>query len=302
VSDVLVTDVTDRSLSVLWHSSEASTGSLNVFDGPLCTVPTTGVSVVSYPLLDADPAQQTALRTVATAQGLLRVQVTGLAADTAYCFQTVTTSTSTADVTVSPTVPQAVTTQVEVTRAKTPTSGTGLVPFANDVLAHTAALPSPSTAIQASVVAVGVINLTGQPVSSVVTGVAGDTAAQPTVLLDLNNGFDTVNRQTIDVLGGERLRLLEYRGLAGCRLERFRKVPADLALAEIKAPAPCFDSADFDCNDSVNILDVLRVAGGFGTVAGGFCFNPDLDLIPSGSVNILDVLAVAGRFGLVAPP
>jgi len=300
VSDVLVTDVTDRSFSVVWTASEASTGSLNVFDGPLCTTVTAGITLVSHPVLNPDPAVKDAIKTAAEDKGILKVQVSGLAAAAPYCVQTVTTSKSTLEQPVAPAVPQNVTTQIQVTRTRTIAPSPDLLPFANDVIAHPLYAPDQTTAVTGGIVAMGVLNLLGQSLSNIVASVVGDGGAAPMTLTDLNNLFDPVNLQTVNLLGSgsERLRLLEYRGLAGCKLERFRKVPTDLGLAEIKAPAACFNSADFDCTDRVNILDVLRVAGGFGSRAGDFCYNPDLDVIVSSNVNILDVLAVAGRFGL----
>lgn len=298
VGDILVTDVTDRSFSVVWTSSEASTGSLHVFEGSLCTSPAGGIEISAYPLMETDPARQSALRSAATAQGLLRVQVTGLTPGSEYCVQTVTTSTQTADVTVSPATPIGINTQIETTRLRAPVSGTGLALSANDILAYGASLPAPPTGLRAEIVAVSVVDASGQPVSNVITGVVGDAITQPVALLELNNLFGSTSRQTANLSGGERLQVLDYRGLAGCRLERFRKVPADAELAQIKSPAPCFDNADIDCNDRVNILDVLRVVGGFGRQSNDFCFNPDWDVVLSGNINILDVLNVVGKFGL----
>ncbi len=154
----------------------------------------------------------------------------------------------------------------------------------------------------AEIFAANVIDATGQPLTNVVTGVVGDGIEQPVALIDLNNLFGTASLQTADLVGSERLHLLNYRGLSGCRIERFRKVPADAGLSQMKAPAPCFDRSDIDCNSRVNILDVLRVVGGFDSKAGDFCFNSDTDLNGSGNVNILDVLTVVGKFGLAAPP
>lgn len=303
VSDVLVTDVTDRSFSVVWTSSEASTGSLNVFDGPLCTTVTAGITLVSHPVLNPDPAVKDAIKTAAEDKGILKVQVSGLAAAAPYCVQTVTTSKSTSEQTVAPAVPQNVTTQIQVTRTHTIAPSPDLLPFANDVIAHPLYAPDQTTAVTGGIVAMGVLNLLGQSLSNIVASVVGDGGAAPMTLTDLNNLFDPVNLQTVNLLGSgsERLRLLEYRGLAGCKLERFRKVPADFDRAEVKAPAPCFDPADVDCDDRVRLADVLKVVEGFGTSSGAGCFNPDLDFNRDRIVRLSDVLYVVGKYGTSKP-
>ena len=298
VSDVLITDVTDRSFAVVWTASEASTGSLNVFDGPLCTTPTAGITLVSHPVLNPDPAVKDAIKTAAEDKGILKVQVSGLAAATPYCVQTVTTSKSTSDP-AAPAAPLNVTTQTQITRARTIAPSPDLLPFANDVIAYPVYAPDQTTAVTGGIVAIGVLDLLNQPLSNVVTGIVGDGTAAPLALTDLNNLFDPVNRQTVNLRGSgqERLRLIEYRGLAGCKLERFRKVPADFDRAEVKAPAPCFTGADLDCNNVVDIRDIVRDIGGYLTRRGDFCFNSDLDITGDGIVDIRDIVLIIGRFG-----
>ncbi len=298
VSDILVTDATDRSFSVVWSSSEASTASLNVFNGPACTTPTAGVTLVSHPVLDPTPATKTAIKTAAENNGILKVQVSGLTAATAYCVQTVTTSKSTADQTVAPATPINVTTETQITRTRTASPSPDLLPFSNDVLTYLVYSPDQVTAVSGGIVAIESFDQSSRPA----TGFVGDGTASPLTLTDLNNLYDKVTHNTINLVGGERLRVLEYRGTLGCRLEHFRKAPTDLELAEIKAPAACFDPADLDCNDTINILDILRVVGGFGRKVGDFCYNPDWDLVSSGNINILDILNAVGKFGRVKPP
>ncbi|MEW6215833.1 MAG: hypothetical protein AB1478_11645, partial [Nitrospirota bacterium] len=54
VSEIMVTDVTTTSFSVIWKSSEPSTPALNVFDGPDCSTPTAEAVITSQPLLSGD--------------------------------------------------------------------------------------------------------------------------------------------------------------------------------------------------------------------------------------------------------
>ena len=58
----------------------------------------------------------------------------------------------------------------------------------------------------------------------------------------------------------------------------------------------CARPLDIDCNNKVNILDILRVARAVGTSSGGTCFNSDLDINTDGTVDQLDADAVTGGF------
>lgn len=62
----------------------------------------------------------------------------------------------------------------------------------------------------------------------------------------------------------------------------------------------CF-YADLDCNDSVDISDVQKVAGQWGKAPGSPGYNPDYDIDRDGDTDIVDVQYVAGRWGQSAP-
>jgi hypothetical protein len=74
-------------------------------------------------------------------------------------------------------------------------------------------------------------------------------------------------------------------------------VPADRELAEIKAPGACFDPSDLDCNDTVDVRDIVRDINGYLTTQGDFCYNSDLDQTLDGLVDIRDIVSVIGKFG-----
>ncbi len=287
VSDVMVTDITPRSFSVIWNSSEPSTSILDVFDGPDCLTPTAGAVIIPHPIQSGDDT----IRTSAENNGIMKVQVTGLEPFTEYCFQSITTSISTSEETVFPVTPIKITTETQITT--THFVDADILPFTNDILYFPINAPDQTTAIDGGLLVVDLIGLS----SSAITGFVGDGIASPYTLLDLKNLFDRVDRENINLVGDERIKLLEYRGIQGCTLERYRKVPLDMELSEVKEPGACFDPADLDCNDTVNILDILRDIGGFDTATGDFCFNSDLDLDNNETVNILDILNVVGKFG-----
>jgi hypothetical protein len=174
VEGILVTDVTDRSFSVVWTSSEPSTGTLNVFDalpppgGGTFQIPTAGVSLYPSPVKSPDIAVQNA---------------------------------------------------------------NGVTP------------------VEGGILAVDLVDLGSSPV----TGYVEDGIVAPSALANLNNLYDTTLRQIINLVGNERIRLLEFRGKSGCTLERFRKVPPDLESGEVKEPLGCYIRSDLDCSDTVNI-------------------------------------------------
>jgi hypothetical protein len=268
IEEAVVTDVTPVAFSVVWLVQEPSQVSLNVFNFPGCSTPASGISVnISS----------------AAGTGISKATVTGLTSNAAYCYQITATSQTTLESAFFPATPGIVMTELEITRSFS--SGNSLIPFSNDVLY---APSTNGTILLASVTG------SSYPVSAFV----GDGISPPNALMDLNNLFKSATRETLNLLGDERLRLLEIRGTGGCTLERWRKVPLDNDLAEIKAPAACFDKGDLDCNNTVNILDILRDIGGFNTFDTGFCFNSDLDMDKNGTVNILDILYIVGRFGI----
>ena len=84
VSHVMVTDVTTVSFSVIWASSEASTADLEVYEDAAGTIAVSDYVITPHPVNNGDAAIQTA----AEDNGVMKVMVTGLEADTTYYFQT----------------------------------------------------------------------------------------------------------------------------------------------------------------------------------------------------------------------
>lgn len=276
VSEITVTDVTPVAFSVVWIVSEPSNVSVNVFQTPECTNPVSGI------LINAISIDST---------GVSKATVTGLMPATAYCYQTVTTSKSTPDTTLSPATPQQFTTEIEIVR--TYTQGTEILPFGNDLILHPV-YRFDQTAGTGNLLLISLVG-SSTPLSSW----TGEGIPAPEALIDLNNIFSAATGQNMNLMGGERMKLIEMRGADGCTLDRWRKVPVDNGLAEVKNPDVCFTREDLDCNDTVNILDILRDIVGFNTSSGDVCFNYDLDVNGNETVNILDILQVIGEFGAV---
>jgi hypothetical protein len=267
VTQMEVTDVTPGSFAVTWVASEPSTASLSVYQSDCSTIVTGLATTVEK----------------SDATGNMKATATGLAAGTAYCYQTLTTSVSTSDTTLAPAVPASFITATAVVR--TQATGTAIIPLANDLVKVPSAPAAPDGVLE-------VLYLNGGkgPISVLMTS---DARRQ---YFNLNNLFDGAAGTTANLTGGELVRISERRGASGCIIDRHRRVPADLESTGARDLLSSPRRQDIDYSGVVNILDVLRVAGGMGTAAGGPCFNDDLDVTNSGIVDQTDLNSVIGTF------
>ena len=275
VSLVEVTDVTPASFAVTWLSSEPAHGSLLLFAAD-CVTPLANPSLVSE---GSDRS------------GFIKVTASALAARTSYCYQTVTVSKSSAETTLYPLNRATTVTEKSVVRTIT-VNGTS-VPFANDLLA----VPPPYAPTVADgqdglLVILNMLDGKGNtPLSQLLTA---DSAKN---YFNMNNIFASVIGESVNLTGGERVKITERHGNVGCTaITRFRKVPADGEITRERNFSRCGRSDDIDCNDTVNILDILRITRGVGSTRGDICFNSDLDINSDGSVTQLDVDAAVGGF------
>jgi hypothetical protein len=294
VSEVMVTDITTRSFSVIWKSNEPSTPSLKVFNGSDCLTPTANAVITPSPIASGDMD----IADAAEDNGIMKVTVTGLSPDTEYCYQTVTTSKSSSDITIAPVTPEKVLTKLLTVRTYLDDLTQNIKPFANDLILFQVFEPDQQTFSEGSLlVAEG-------PGGAKLSAFVGDGIASPYALIDLNNLFTADTRVNMDLLGCETLILREFKGDAGCAdsatIVRFRKVPFDNELTAIKVPMQCF-FADNDCSGKVDILDVQRGLNIFNTKTGDCNYNSDLDIVADGVVNILDIQGVLNRFSEVVP-
>ena len=98
ILDLLVTDVTPRSFSVTWYTSEPCFPYLRVFDDAAGTVRTSYAIVIPQ-------YTNAVMRPASTGHNVLQVKVAGLRPESAYYFQTETTSISTGDTVIEPNEP-----------------------------------------------------------------------------------------------------------------------------------------------------------------------------------------------------
>ena len=276
VSRMAVADVTPRSFSVLWVSSEPAVGQINLFQADCST-----------PVADSSIAVQASDRT-----GMIKGTVSGLDADTAYCYQTVTVSKYSSDTTLSPAEPAPV--RTEKANARVVETLGQIVPFGNDLLRVPAPYVRPATGDVQDGVLVLLELLDGKGSSPLSLLLSSDGAGN---YFNMNNLFDPVSGQNLNLTGGERVRVTEMHGNAGCAsLVRFRKVPADMEVAGVRDLERGAPLVDIDCNDTINILDVIRVARSSGTADGDACYNSDHDMNGDGRVEPQDVETVIGGF------
>ena len=288
VDNVMITDVTPRSFSVIWASSEASDPVFLVYNDAAGTIPTVDAVITLQPVENSsDP-----IGDMAEENGVLKARVTGLLSDTAYYFQTVTTSKSTTDVTYYPaTTPLAsVTTESMVTRTKM--CGNVEIPFTNDLIVTECYLPDGSTPAQGTLLVVEVEGC-GYPLSRFV----GDGVAVPEAYVDLNNLFGYQSYQTQPLYGGQIVTLTKFMGIHGMEaMEHY--VPMNRQLAAMKSPLSIpLCEGDFNDDGDVDGSDLALFAAGFGRTdccEGSPCRG---DFYHDGDVDGSDLAIFAADFG-----
>lgn len=288
VTEVMVTDVTTSSFSVIWASSEASYPGLYVYDDAEGTVPTSDAVIRLQPV----ESDNNGIGIVAEDNGVLKVRVTGLEPDITYYFQTVTTSKSTLDVTCYPATPSfpGVTTESLVLRTKMCEEVE--VPFTNDLITMECYLPESSTPAEGTLL-VAEVEGCHYPISRFV----GDGVPVPEAYIDLNNLFSLQSYTTKPIYGGERLTLTRFMGIYGVETSEYY-VPVNEQLAQIKFPLlipPC--QGDFDGDGDVDGSDLAVFAADFGRTdcASGPPCEGDFD--NDGDVDGSDLAVFAADFG-----
>lgn len=225
VSHVMVTDVTCVSFSVIWAASEASYANLEVYEDEAGTIAVTEADITAHPINSGNLT----IAEAAQDNGVMKVRVTGLSADTTYYFKTLTTSKSTSDTTEFPVSSpfMSVTTQYETVRTKD--SSGDIVPFSNDVIIEECYMEDGVNPAEGTLL-IATITGANYPLTSFV----GDGVELPFALIDLNNAFDRESKENIDFEAGENLTLINFRGILGNSIVH-NKLPIDNSFAELKS-------------------------------------------------------------------
>ena len=227
VANILVTDVTTRSFSVIWGASEAATAALGVYADEDGLVAVSEAVIAAHPVVSGDVA----ISTAAEDNGVMKVQVTGLEPDTTYYFQTVTTSKSTDDTVLFPDPAPLLSVTTEHLTVRAIDNGSDLVPFGNDVIIWPCYLADGVTPAEGTLL-LATIEGANYPLTAFV----GDGVDLPDALIDLNNAFGLTSHENVDFQQGENLTLLNFRGMEGNSIITY-DVPLDNSLTEIKPPA-----------------------------------------------------------------
>lgn len=224
VDNVMVTDVTTVSFSVIWAASEAGFAAIEVYEDEDGTFPVSGAVVTPHPVKSGDEA----IKTAAEGNGVMKVMVTGLEPDTLYYFMTITTSKSTGDVVNYPIAAPFDFVKTENETVRTYESSGDVIPFSNDLIIEACYLNDGVTPAEGTLL-LATVKGGSHPVTSFV----GDGVSLPYAIIDLNNMFSSETYENLDLSQGANLTLLNFGGFAGNSIVT-HNVPQDDSLSEVK--------------------------------------------------------------------
>jgi len=293
VADVTVSDVTTRAFSVVWVSDEEITSAtIRVYEDENGDIPVTDGIVVKL----VSPPE-------ALSNGIAKVDVTGLAADTIYFIETETIGVGEGAVPVF--FPESTSALIEVktalsTTRENPTGG----PIVNDLIQHEIFEPDGVTESQGTLLMLKIPSISEYPLTAFV----GEGFSVPQAVVDLNNLFEDASGISAEVLANTVMELSEFRGLlcnvADQKRTSLRRVPEHLedpSITELEAPAACFSpggtSVDFNCDSRIGLEDLGALAARFGLEQPDCRFNHDFDFNEDGRVGLFDLGALAAAFG-----
>lgn len=228
VKDLMVTDVTPNSFSVIWVTNEPCTADIKVYLDAQATMPAENAVVTAHPL----ESGSSSIKTKAEDQGVMKVRVEGLNANTAYYFTTVSTSKSTSESTNYPALTALMEVSTESQTVRTTGDANALAPFSNDLIIEPCYLNDGQTVAEGTLI-VATVKGAHYPLTAFV----GDGIAIPYAMVDLNNLYGAETFETLDLSTRENLTVLNYRGTNGYAIITY-KVPVDNGLSEARAGDP----------------------------------------------------------------
>ena len=290
VSDLVITDVTTRAFSVVWVSDEpVGNATITVFsdeNGFNDITNTLNINLVST------------IFPSALSNGIVKIDVTGLTADT-----TVFLYTETVDMLGTTRFPAESDPFIEVTTSLESTKLNDQNDLIiNDLLQHELFVPDGMTPAEGALVLIKAPGISQYPISTFVGN--GMAAA----LVDLNNLFNDTTGSSAEVVSKTPLEIIEYRGLR-CDVPNQKQIHRRRTpeheetppITELETPAPCYsptpDSsvpegaipADFDCDSTIGPGDFNLFLAQFGLTRDEITFdcqfNADFDLAPDGTIG-----------------
>ena len=295
VADVTVSDVTTRAFSVVWVSDEEITSAtIRVYEDENGDIPVTDGIVVKL----VSPPE-------ALSNGIAKVDVTGLAADTIYFIETETIGVGEGAVPVF--FPESTSLLIEVktalsTTRENPTGG----PIVNDLIQHEIFEPDGVTESQGTLLMLKIPSISDYPLTAFV----GEGFSASRAVVDLNNLFEDASGISAEVLANTVMELSEFRGLlcnvADQKKTILRRAPVHIenpSITELELAAACFSpdgiSADFNCDQVIDPLDFFDFQGQFGRTNSSCKFNSDFDFNNDGVIDPLDFFDFQPVFGRV---
>lgn len=284
VTDATIANVSTRGIAVVWASDE-----------PV-------ISATARVYTDVNGTSQVAASVTvesdaiggAHANGIVKVNLTGLNADTPYYVQTETMTPSGTVVT-----PAAGSLLPLVTAVKTTKISGMNQPIVNDLIEYPAYGVDGVAPLAGTLVVAAVKSLSPYPVAVFVQ--------DATALLDLNNlfGGDGVSAAAVadEIIEFRELRGLNCPGLGDHVLVRYAKIPAheeSPVISDLEAGGACY-ALDTVCDRTIDILDVQFVLNSFGSMPGSCAFKPDVDVVADNVIDSQDSDAVLSEFGNSEP-
>lgn len=254
---ITVTDVTPRSFQVVWLSSDPATGTLRLFEAPGCQNEIFTADVTPFPTV----AGNAFIVAAAQQKGVLSVRAAGLAPDTDYCVQTVTTSLFSSLTATAPTPPLIVHTAAKTVRSKAAGPGDpNEIAFSNDLTKLEITRSDPNAATNGALVLLKVAGA-ASPLSAFVGDGVDDDADpnSPTglALFDLNNVYSASTGESLDLKGdgGEEISARALGSPEGFVTVHARIVPPDHGLNEVALPAACRNAGQTACDGRLGDAD-----------------------------------------------
>lgn len=288
-----VADVTTSTFALVWMTDVPAEPAVEVYaDAGMTTPVTDGITVTAMP--DASSSVAAA----ATANGIMKVRVSGLTAGTRYYARSVTRDPAQTD-SIGYSALQEITTENVVKPYVTAQDGS-LQGVANDMATMKVYIrPADQSAVPClgSLLLVDVAN-SAWPLSTFV----GDGVSSPEGVIDLNNLFGT-DRITKAVAGGEISQIRFYRGGALSTLLHYRRIASNSGLGVAAEPVKGF-FADINLDGKVDDADFEAFRNQYRTAPDDVKFNPDYKFVqtPSGKIDAQDFTRFSREFGRTDVP
>ena len=271
LTETVITDVTDRSFSLVWTSDQVGQPIIEVYSDAAGTLPVTGISIKPYDIHTGNPAYEESSRQtsidsiVAAAQslGIVKTTTTGLLPATTYYVKFGLQADATLETTLCPDAgagfcPDTPADLLSFTTEQSPARATPTPDwYLNDVLLSLNISAQPGELI--------VVNTesSSHPLSAFV----GDGISNPYALLDLNNLYSSASNSSHKLTGsnveaygdtGEGLVVRHYKGTSGSETS-IQAVNVSTQLGAIMTP---IDRKHGDCNSdgALNSYDYLLLA------------------------------------------